>query len=253
VSTRNLRHPFQLIDDLPIALRLAVAFSPVLATMAVVIGYALHQIDGIGDSSRRVAGSSLHRALLAQQVRERAEEGAHELYLLFALPLPDQRMPVYARIDAARRAEDTALAELQADAPATDVVARVTAARAAFRDALVTTVDLVELDPERARADLLEHTEPALRELLAALDRLANVEAAQANNTLSGLQSAEAEGARRIVALGALAVLVALLGCDQAQGYLFSRPLSAEDYFDWATAPAALAESYTAEFETQAA
>jgi EAL domain-containing protein (putative c-di-GMP-specific phosphodiesterase class I) len=43
------------------------------------------------------------------------------------------------------------------------------------------------------------------------------------------------------------------LGCDQAQGYLFSRPLSAEDYFDWATAPAAVAESYTAEFETQAA
>ncbi|HEV8690279.1 MAG TPA: EAL domain-containing protein [Ideonella sp.] len=201
-------------QNLPIALRLSLALGLLLALLGGVIVLALRQSEWVGASSRQLAESGLRQVTLARQAQTEALLGAGHLHTLFLLDRQEQRIPIYTLIDrctAVRNAALDALAAGVRDAEARKTMASVTLARQGFVDAFQDTVDMVEMDLPAARPLMVERTLPALREMLAALDAMAEFETARAHARLSDIETLQSDSRRRILELGALAVLAALV------------------------------------------
>jgi diguanylate cyclase (GGDEF)-like protein len=213
--------------QLPIAYRLGAAFLLLLGLLGAIIGLGLNQIELIGKSGRQIAQSSLRQVLLARRAQQAAQAGAEHLYSLFLLDERAQRVPVYASIDADVAARNAALTQLltrahgAAGAADAAVVARVQAADAVFRSAFANTVDAVETDRDLARPIMVGRTMPALQAVLGALDDLVRLEERSAGETIAGSEALEHESRQRIVLLGIVAALVALLS-----GVLITRSIA---------------------------
>jgi len=199
----------------PIVVRLALAFGLLLALLAGVAGLALMQLGRVGESSRAVAESSLHQVLVARQAEKAAQAGAQQLHALFLLDSREARIPVYRLIDSRFADQRAALSQLLADAHAVEdavVVERLISTRGRFEAAFQRTVEKVELDLESARPIMVRETVPALNDMLDALDALVAIKSAQANATISSIQTQEEQSRRYVLDLAALAVVVALAG-----------------------------------------
>ena len=216
------------VRNAPIAARLALAFGLLLAVLAGVVGLALKQLDRVGESSRRVAESSLRQVLLARQAERAAETGAQALHSLFLLDNRAERVPVYATLDAAAAEQKNALATLLSDAHDVEdavIIERLIAARGRFDTAFNRTVDEVELDVTEARPLMIRETMPALREMIAALDALVAAKSSQADATIASIHVQQESSRRYVLDLAALAVLVAL-GCAFLITRSITRPLA---------------------------
>src|SRR5437868_1363993 len=96
------------LSNVPIAIRLATAFSAVLALLGAVILLGLSQIDRIGESSRKLASDSLQNVVLVHNAQGATQAGASLLHSLFLLDR-EKRIPVYERIDVNARIRDAAI------------------------------------------------------------------------------------------------------------------------------------------------
>ena len=211
-STSDQRVPWA--QNLPIALRLGLALGLLLALLAGVIALALRQSEWVGMSSRQLAESGLRQVTLARKAQTEALLGAGYLHSLFLLDRQEQRIPIYALIDrctAGRNAAMDALAAAARDSDAARMMARVTAARQRFTETFQETVDTVEMDMAAARPQMVEQTLPALRDMLDALDAMAGFETERAHAKLAEIETLQQDSRRRILELGALAVLVAMV------------------------------------------
>ena len=201
-------------QNLPIALRLGLAMGLLLALLGGVVAMALQQSEWVGGSSRQLAESGLRLVTLARKAQTEALLGAVHLDSLFLLTDKAQRVPVYALIDRAAAARNAAMDELAAaarDPEAAALAARIMAARERFNAAFQQTVEAVELDVASARPQMVEQTLPALHAMLGALDAMAHAETDRAHARLAEIDSLQQVSRQRILGLGALAVLLALV------------------------------------------
>jgi diguanylate cyclase (GGDEF)-like protein len=204
----------RVLSNIPIAARLAVAFSALLVLLGAVIAFALGQANRIGDSAHELASSSLHNVVLARDAQAAAQAGATLLHSLFLLRDQQQRIPVYQQIDVYTASRDSAIAELLSTTDSGRfhlAMLEVTRLRDAYVSVFNETVNTVELDDATARQMMLTETMPALRAMLNALDQLVVLQSARANDTMEGIHTIQQQSKRSILALGALAILVALV------------------------------------------
>jgi diguanylate cyclase (GGDEF)-like protein len=201
-------------QNVPIALRLGLALSLLLALLGGVIVLALRQSEWVGASSRRLAESGLRQVTLAHKAQAEALLGAELLHSLLLLDRQEQRIPVYALMDrstAARNAAMDALTAAAQDPEAAKTMARVTQTRQRFMEAFQETVEMVEIDLAAARPLMVHRTMPALRDMLDTLDAMAQLQTDRAYASLAEIETLRRESWRRILGLGALAVLVAMV------------------------------------------
>jgi diguanylate cyclase (GGDEF)-like protein len=209
-ATSTRRIPWA--QNVPIALRLGLALGLLLALLGGVIALALRQSEWIGMSSRQLAESGLRQVTLARKAQAEALIGAEFLHSLLLLDRQEQRIPVYALIDRSTAARNTAMDALAAaaqDPEAAQTMALVSRARQRFMEAFQETVETVEMDITAARPLMVERTMPALRDMLDALDAMAQLQTDRAHARLAEIETLQQESRRRILELGALAVLVA--------------------------------------------
>ncbi len=214
------------LSNVPIAIRLAGAFSAVLGLLGAVILLGLSQIDRIGESSRTLASTSLQNVILVHNAQGAAQAGASLLHSLFLLDR-EKRIPVYARIDQNARIRDAAISELLTSNEAAQfhsTLVRVVKARDEFVVAFNQTVDEVELESGVARWLMLSKTMPALQTMLDNLDELVELESAQANKTIQGIQTQQSASRQRILLLGLASLLVACVSAFAITRSI-SRPL----------------------------
>jgi diguanylate cyclase (GGDEF)-like protein len=227
-SDTSSTDPSRFARSAPIAVRLALAFGLLLALLAGVVALALSQAERVGESSRLVAETSLHQVLLARQAEKAAQAGAQQLHTLFLLKTRQERVPVYALIDARFGEQKAALSQLLADAHAVEdavVVERLIAARGRFEAAFQRTVEEVELDPPAARPIMLRETLPALNDMLDSLDAMVAVKSDQANATIASIRMQQAQSRQSVLELSGLAVVAALL-CAVMITRSITRPLA---------------------------
>jgi len=201
-------------QNLPIALRLGLALGLLLVLLGGVIALALRQSEWVGTSSRQLAEVGLQQVTLARKAQTEALLGAGYLHTLFLLDRQEQRIPVYKLMDGCTAARNKAMDALAAgalDPEAARIMARVTATRQRFMEAFQATVEAVEMDIDAARPLMVEETLPALRDMLNALDAMAGFETERAHARLAEIETLQEDSRRRILGLGAIAVLVALV------------------------------------------
>jgi len=201
-------------QNLPIALRLGLALGLLLVLLGGVIALALRQSEWVGTSSRQLAEVGLQQVTLARKAQTEALLGAGYLHTLFLLDRQEQRIPVYKLMDGCTAARNKAMDALAAgalDPEAARIMARVTATRQRFMEAFQATVEAVEMDIDAARPLMVEETLPVLRDMLNALDAMAGFETERAHARLAEIETLQEDSRRRILGLGAIAVLVALV------------------------------------------
>jgi len=204
-------------QNFPIALRLGLALGLLLALLGGVIVFSLRQSEWVGNTSRQLAEVGLHQVTLARKAQTEALLGAGYLHSLFLLDRQDQRIPVYTLMDQCTAARNEALDALAAgalDPEASQKMTKVTATRQRFMEAFQATVEAVEIDMDSARPLMVEQTLPALRDMLNALDEMAAFETQRANARLAEIETLQQLSRRRILGLGVVAVLVALISAS---------------------------------------
>ncbi|HYB51789.1 MAG TPA: EAL domain-containing protein [Burkholderiaceae bacterium] len=201
-------------QNLPIALRLGLALGLLLALLGGVIVFSWRQSEWVGNTSRQLAEVGLHQVTLVRKAQTEALLGAGYLHTLFLLDRQEQRVPVYFLMDQCTAARNEALDALAAgalDPEAAQRMAKITATRQRFMEAFQATVEAVEIDLDSARPLMVEQTLPALRDMLNALDDMATFETQRANARLAEIETLQRLSRNRILGLGVVAVLVALL------------------------------------------
>jgi diguanylate cyclase (GGDEF)-like protein len=212
------------VQNLPIAMRLGMAFGLLLAFLCGVIAFSLHQSASVAATSHEMARAGLAQVTLAHRAQAESQLAAGYLHSLFLLDEQKQRIPVYALMDRATAARNAALDALVAgsnDAGAAPLMERVGATRARFSEAFQETVEAVEINVNDARPLMVRRTLPAMREMLSALDALASFETERANARLVDIDALQADGEQRILALG-----IAALGVALASAFLITRSVA---------------------------
>jgi diguanylate cyclase (GGDEF)-like protein len=214
------------LTNVPIAIRLAGAFSAVLILLGAVILLGLSQIDHIGESSRKLASTSLQNVVLVHNAQGATQAGASLLHSLFLLDR-EKRVPVYERIDQNARIRDAAISELLTSSEAAQFrpnLMKLVKARDEFVVAFNQTVDEVELESGVAKWLMLSKTMPAMQTMLDELDELVLLQSQHANETIQGIQTEQAASKRLIVLLGLASLFVACISAFAITRSI-SRPL----------------------------
>ena len=160
------------------------------------------------------------RAMLANDIRSHAEQGAGQLSLLFVQKEKEKRVSIYGEMDAHSAAIDQAIARitpLLSGAEEKEELSRLLKLRETFRDNLQETVDALELgDEEKAETLLATATRDNLQELRGIVSQLVKGQliAIAADTKLVQQRKSEAEATlsrSRLVVVG-LGLGVAVIG-----------------------------------------
>ena len=147
------------------------AFSVVQALLLVIAAILLHRIDGLTGSIHELVDYQVRRVVLSQQANQHAQSAALRLLRLLQTPERDDRVALYAAMDAELAASDKALdsiSKAMLDDTAQAHLDRLVRCRKAYGEAFQETVELIELEgllPARAHFDT--NTRTALDALLA--------------------------------------------------------------------------------------
>ncbi|MDP4300775.1 putative bifunctional diguanylate cyclase/phosphodiesterase [Leptothrix discophora] len=207
--------PTRLIRRIPIAARLGAAFALVLLVLGLVLAQALQQTTATQRAVDTITQDTLHQVMLAQRTQNTAQAGAEQLFALFVVEQPGARAALQAQIDATARDQqvahdalvDSSLGTARQDA----ALARVTQARSHYLETFDEALAQVALGTAQARPVMVERTMPALHELQRALEALVEQRARQAGDDIARLHALHEQVRLRLLAIGAAAVLLALL------------------------------------------
>jgi diguanylate cyclase (GGDEF)-like protein len=192
---------------------LGIALAALLALLIAVIVYTTAEIDRIAEDSRGIAANNLRASTLAHRAQSSAQTGASELYALFLLSDPASRAHVYEEIEHNHRLRDSTLAELQGitiDTAERNALFDARRARDTYVVAFTATIDALAVDTVNARRIMLRETIPALNAMLAALDRLVEVQIEIADAKIKNLGVVHVVAQRSLILFGLLALIVAL-------------------------------------------
>jgi len=192
--------------------RLALAFALLLGLLLLVGVVALQRLDALTATAGQLVDRQAHEARLARQLSGHAQDAALRLLTLLQTPRRDDRVPLYASMDAALAASDAAARELAArlaDEADAATLARVLDLRTRYGERFQETVELLEIEGAApARRHFEDRTGRILNSLLFELQGLEAALDTRMAGKLDRLR-AEADAAHgRVVWLG-LAALAA--------------------------------------------
>lgn len=190
--------------------RLAMAFALLLGLMVAVAAVTLGRLDDLTAKARELVDHQARRVVLAQQVNQHAQAAAIGLLKLLQTPRRDDRVPLYAAMDASLAASDRAVRELGDGLLATTekpAMARVAEMRQRYGELFQTTVEMIEIDgAAAARMHFESRTGKVLNTLLFEIEALEAGIQGRMQAELEALRAATGD-ARRIVLLLAGAAL----------------------------------------------
>lgn len=192
--------------------RLALAFALLLGLALAVAVVTLGRLDDLTAKSRELVDRQARRVLLAQEVNQRAQAAAIGLLKLLQTSRRDDRVPLYAAMDADLAASDRAVRELgdgllaAAERPA---MARVAEMRQRYGELFQTTVEMIEIEgTTAARAHFEARTGKVLNTLLFETDALEAGIQAHLRAELEALRGATGEARRSLLLLTGIAVIL---------------------------------------------
>jgi methyl-accepting chemotaxis protein len=150
--------------------RLTAAFTVILLLLLAVAAFALTQMNRQSAVTRSIVDEQSLRVSLAEELQRHAQGAALPLLQLLVTHDREQRVPLYAKMDAANAAADATLAKLiQASPKDTDRprLDKLVTLRKSYADLFQETVEQIELSgAQTARTHFSTKTEPALMMLL---------------------------------------------------------------------------------------
>ncbi|MBI5789947.1 MAG: EAL domain-containing protein [Rhodocyclales bacterium] len=203
--------------------RLALAFALLLCLALTVAVVTLGRLDDLTAKSRELVDHQARRVLLAQQVNQHAQAAAIGLLKLLQTSRREDRVPLYAAMDADLAASDRAVRELGDGLLGADerpAMSRVADIRQRYGEQFQATVEMIEIDGVApARDYFAARTGKLLNTLLFEIEALEAVIQKRMQDELEALRVATGE-ARRIVLLlaGAALALGALLAWAIGRG-----------------------------------
>ena len=211
--------PIRLIRRIPIAARLGAAFALMSLALGIVLAQALQQTTATQQAVDTITQDTLHEVMLAHRTRHIAQVGAEQLFALFVVDQPEARATLVQQIDASTRAQQIAFdalverdhARLAAGHAPEPETARIAQARTRYTEAVDETLARLAVDADHARPVMVQRTLPALHALQAALEDLVERRARQAGDDIARLHALHERVRLRLLAMGAAAVLLALL------------------------------------------
>lgn len=197
-----------------IGIKLTGAFAAVLTLLAIVIGFAVLQIERLETSNTMLVNEGMRKATLARAAQNSAQAEAARLHSLFLLDAQANRIPVYADIDRRNAELNDALGMLDkaaSDDEEREVLRHVVESRQRFANDLNETVDTVELDISQAKRLMLRQTTPALEIFLNSMEDLVALQARRAQSQAEDARENGTRSKRLMVLLGLAAVLAGAL------------------------------------------
>ncbi|MBI5109824.1 MAG: EAL domain-containing protein [Rhodocyclales bacterium] len=195
--------------------RLALAFALLLGLMFAVAAVTLARLDGLTAKSRELVDHQARRVRLAQQVNQQAQAAAIGLLKLLQTPRREDRVPLYAAMDANLAASDRAVRELgdgllaPGERPA---MARVAEMRQRYGELFQTTVEMIEIDgTAAARTHFEARTGKVLNTLLFEIEALEAGIQARMQNELEALSAATGDARRIVLLLAGIALALGSL------------------------------------------
>lgn len=203
--------PFPPASGSSIRSRLVLAFAVMLALLLAVSAVALHRFGTLTASMHEFVDHQARIAFLAQRANQHAQSAALNLLRLLQTPDREQRVPLYAAMDAALADSDAALgglerAGLMGDGDA-DILELIKL-RARYGESFQETVELIEIEglaPARRHFD--EKTDTLLKRLLSATVLIAGQQQERMQAEVEQLEAAAAR-ARVIVWLISISALL---------------------------------------------
>ena len=200
-----------MLPDTSIRARLALTIGLLLVVMLILATLSFRGFQSLSDSTRQLVDQQSRHAFLANRANQHSQTAARHLLRLLLTTERDARVPLYAAMDEALGISDQALLQLENAAKASALVgdvAEVRQLRNTYGDSFQMTVELIELPgPRSAQGHFETHTEPALKALLVATDRLAVAQQDAMQAEVEMLTTDAAAMQRRLVIISMLALV----------------------------------------------
>ncbi|POA77460.1 bifunctional diguanylate cyclase/phosphodiesterase [Pseudomonas sp. DP16D-R1] len=195
--------------------RLILAFSALLGLLLALSVMTSHRLETLGASMHEFVDQPARLVLLAERANQHSQYAAIQLLRLLQTPDRDQRIPLYAQMDAAMTASDAAIASLaHADSRAysQSQIAQATELRQRYGVLFQETVELIEIQGlTQAQAHFELYTDPALNALLDVTLRLTERQQTLMNLEVEHFEQSATATRLQIVAITASALVLGAL------------------------------------------
>ena len=203
------------VADISIRTRLALAVALLLALLVVVATISFNGFQALSHSAHDLVDRKARHSFLADRANQHAQAAANHLLRLLLTEQRDMRVPLYAVMDEELRAADQTLIQLESAAAEQSMagnVGDIRRLRNRYGDLFQETVEQIELaGPKSAKRHFEAQTEPALKSLLAATDRLAMEQQDEMQAEVDRLTVDAAAAQQHIMVIAIIAVLSATL------------------------------------------
>ncbi|MBK6636781.1 MAG: EAL domain-containing protein [Rhodocyclaceae bacterium] len=200
-----------MLPDTSIRTRLAIAIGVLLLALFILATLSFRGFQALSDSTRELVDQQSLHAFLANRTNQHSQTAARHLLRLLLTTEREARVPLYAAMDEALAIGDQALMQLENAAREENLagdLAEVRRLRTVFGDSFQATVELIELSgPRSAQGHFEAQTEPALKALLAATDRLAVAQQDAMQAEVEMLTTDAAAMQQRLVLISVLALV----------------------------------------------
>ncbi|MBI5920475.1 MAG: EAL domain-containing protein [Betaproteobacteria bacterium] len=201
--------------DTSIRTRLTLAIGLLLALLIVVAALSFRGFQALSHSAHDLVDGKARLAFLADRANQHAQTAANHLLRLLLKPERDARVPLYAAMDEALNAGDRALMQLEkasAERELAGDIGNIRQLRNRYGELFQETVEQIELSgPQSAKRHFEAQTEPALKALLSATDRLATEQQDAMQADVVRLTADAANAQQQITVIALLAIVVGAL------------------------------------------
>lgn len=200
------------MSSMKIGARLAVSFSVLLCLLFSVSTVSLLRFNDLASVTKSIVEVQVRRSFLAQEANQHAQSAANSLLNLLQTPMREQRIGLYAKMDAELASLDATMADatktLLSDKDRSQVE-RLNVTRENYDEHFRETVEMIELEGlDHARNHYKENTQKALEALLKETSTLATSQQMRMNADLNRLKSAEASAQYTVILLSLCALIV---------------------------------------------
>lgn len=195
--------------------RLILAFALVLSLLLSVSAVALHHFGALTASMHNFVDHQARLSFLAQRANQHAQDAALQLLRLLQTTTREQRVPLYAAMDAALARSDAAIGGLERAGPMmggdTDIH-RLVELRARYGESFQATVELIEIEGlAAARRHFDQQTDGLLMNLLSATLAIADHQQERMQAEVEQIEAAAANARVIVWVIAAIALLAGTL------------------------------------------
>ncbi len=200
-----------MFSSLSIRIRLILSFTALLCLLLAVAAVSLQRFQSLTEKTGILIDNDVRLVFLVQRANQRAQAAAICLLRLLQTPGRDQRVPIYAEMDADFADFNGAVEALMRGAKmggGSERVARVLQLSANYGDTFQATVELIEGESlPAAREHFTSKTGVALAELLTATRELVSIQQEVTQADVQHLGEATEQARRVVILLAAIALV----------------------------------------------